>query len=382
MLPPRGTKDYYNQECVIINIVIEQFTKIFQIYNAKQVDTPIFEDKILLLAKYGEEANQLIYEIKDSSLALRYDHTVPLVRFALTNNLTSFRRYTIGKVYRRDNLSRNQIRLREFTQCDFDIVGEHNIEWNNEEVLNYLIDCIKSCYTDVEIIVRINDKQFLLNKLAKCGVRLKEIKPICSALDKLDKVPKDKVRLECLEKGIYENVWAQVDTFISTQQLIPLYLQTTNLAPYLQWDSSLVRGLDYYTGLIFEVVVKSGDQMTTIAAGGRYDNLFETLGGRPRQCVGFSIGLDRFLQFYKSSHLKKTVCIGLIRILRLNGISSQIIPTIRNDFKKQLKWALESNITYIGWIGENELKNNKIRVKDLALKTESDMTINELVDLF
>jgi histidyl-tRNA synthetase len=135
MLPPRGTKDYYNQECRIRNQVANLFSRIFQKYNAKQVDTPTFEEKSLLLAKYGDEAHTLIYEIKDSSLALRYDHTVPLVRFALTNNLTSFRRYTIGKVYRRDNLSRNQVRLREFTQCDFDIVGEHNAELNNEEVL-------------------------------------------------------------------------------------------------------------------------------------------------------------------------------------------------------------------------------------------------------
>jgi histidyl-tRNA synthetase len=225
-----------------------------------------------------------------------------------------------------------------------------------------------------------------------------EIKSICSALDKLDKLPKDKVRLECLEKGICEDVWMHVDEFISAEQPIPLYLQTDYLTPYLHWDSSLVRGLDYYTGLIFEVVVKSGDQIATIAAGGRYDNLFETLGGRPRQCVGFSIGLDRFLQFYNPSDIqKKSVCIGLISrgedllnyakgILRemreQTEISSQIIPIVKNDFKKQLKWALDHNMTtHIVWIGANEMMGNKIRVKDLNLKTENDMTISEFISL-
>lgn len=398
MQAPRGTKDIWAHEFDHRNRLISQFINIFRKYGAQQLETPIFEEKKVLLAKYGQDAQKLIYNLENTGekeyksgdgLALRYDHTVPLVRFSLTHNKTTFRRYTIGKVYRHDNLSRKQIRLREFTQCDFDIVGEPNSEWTDEEVLSCLIDCMTE--TGINFTVRLNHRQHLLTGLEACGIEEHLIAPICAALDKLDKVSKNMVRAECLQKGLTEEVWARVDTFILTPVAIPKYLD--HLKEHLEWDNSLVRGLDYYTGLIFEVVVRDNETSATVAAGGRYDTLFETMSGNPRKCIGFSIGLERILAFFPiNSEPHLTIAIGVlrheepiiewaknvVRQLRQNDISAVIIPASRPNVQQQIKWALD-NAHYFGVIGQNETDYSKIQVKNLANKMSESLSLELLI---
>ena len=269
-----------------------------------EIDTPVFELKETLMGKYGEES-KLIYDIQDQGgelLSLRYDLTVPFARYMAVHNFPSIKRYHIGKVYRRDNPQMSKGRFREFYQCDFDIAGpNYGRMIPDSEVLKVVVEIL----SDLKIgkfIIKLNHRKFLDATVAISGIPEEKFKVVCSSVDKLDKEPWEDVKKELLTKGLNEEqtdtLWTIVQLKDSPWKLLNLlktkeniiqnqkakealedmetlfeYLDILQINDHFVFDLSLARGLDYYTGLIYEAVLLETDKVGSIAGGGRYDDL-------------------------------------------------------------------------------------------------------------
>lgn len=290
----------------------------------------------ILSGKYGEDS-RLIYDLEDQGgeiCSLRYDLTVPFARWLATNsNFTHVTRYQIAKVYRRDQPAVARGRYREFYQCDFDIAGDYESMITDAEVLLITAEAFEAL--NIDITIKLNHRRILDGIFAVAGVSPEKIRPISSAIDKLDKMPWDEVKKEMVkQKGLAEDVADQIGVFVrnsgdmrallsylqsnsklmenydiksgvADMTLLVSYLEAYNVADKISFDLSLARGLDYYTGLIFEVITTLPDskvaskskkqevQAGSIAAGGRYDNLVGMYGKRNIPCVGISFGVDR-----------------------------------------------------------------------------------------
>ncbi|KAH6910988.1 histidine-tRNA ligase [Coprinopsis sp. MPI-PUGE-AT-0042] len=372
----KGTRDYGPAEMFCREHVERTVKEVFTTYGASCLDTPVFERKDVLTDKYGEDS-KLIFDLKDQGgeeLALRYDHTVPLARYLamLGGNNTHSKLWQIGKVYRRDNPVMSKGRMREFSQADFDITGNWDSMIPDAELLSML--CTVLTKLDVgEFTVKLNNRKILDGLFEVCGVPADKIRTISSAVDKLDKMPWADVKKEMTEeKGLDPAVADRIgeyvkhkggpelleklvaDTTLTANKrakegldemgLLFRYLKAYNIVDKFSFDLSLARGLDYYTGIIYEAVVAAsappgfssanafatlafrctakkkaadGEEaevdesqvgVGSIAAGGRYDNLVSSFmagaaGVQPGSkeakkipqvpCVGVSIGLDR-----------------------------------------------------------------------------------------
>ncbi|CAG2121158.1 unnamed protein product, partial [Medioppia subpectinata] len=297
-------------------------------HGALQIDTPVCELKETLTGKYGEDS-KLIYDLADQGgeqLALRYDLTVPFARYLAQNKITTMKRYQISKVYRRDNPSITKGRFREFYQCDFDIAGAFDPMIPDVECLRIVYEILKSLQIN-SFVIKVNHREILDGMFELCGVPAEKFKTICSAIDKLDKMSWDEVKAEMIgEKGLDESVADKIGEFVqlngSTElvdrmlaeelgtnakaksgleaiKLLLKYCDIFKLTDNIRFDLSLARGLDYYTGVIYETVLTLEEvECGSIAAGGRYDGLVGVLADTPRwqvPCVGVSIGIERIL---------------------------------------------------------------------------------------
>ncbi|KAL1883276.1 Cytoplasmic and mitochondrial histidine tRNA synthetase [Diaporthe australafricana] len=313
----------------------QKLSDVFECHGGQELDTPALELRQVLTGKYGEDSG-LIYDLADQGgepSSLRYDLTVPFARW-LAMNLTSAHvsRYSIGKVYRRDQPAVSRGRYREFYQCDFDIAGDYDPMIADSEVILVAVEAFEAL--GIDVTVKLNHRLILDGIFAVAGVPEDKIRSISSAVDKLDKVSWDDVRNKMMEKGLAEDVANQIGGFVlnsgdmseileflkpspslmesssiqsgvEEMSLLVSYLQAYDIVDKMSFDLSLARGLDYYTGLIFEVVAKSPDskggtrdkkhaiQVGSIAAGGRYDNLAGMYGNRKIPCVGISFGVER-----------------------------------------------------------------------------------------
>ncbi|KAJ3415260.1 hypothetical protein HDV05_005270 [Chytridiales sp. JEL 0842] len=326
---PKGTKDFLPEEMAIREQMFATITKVFKRHGAVTIDTPVFELKEILTGKYGEDS-KLIYDLKDQGgeiCSLRYDLTVPFARFLASNGISSIKRYHIAKVYRRDNPSVNKGRMREFYQCDFDIAGDHGPMIPDAEALRVMAEILTELNVG-GVQIKINHRKILDGMFEVCGVPAEKFRQISSAVDKLDKMPWEEVKKEMVgEKGLPEEVADRIQKYVkmagsveicdflasdpafaankrgmegvADMRLLFKYLDLFGIKPLLSFDLSLARGLDYYTGVIYEAVFTSTSEETSgvgsIAAGGRYDELvgmFST-SGKKIPCVGISIGVER-----------------------------------------------------------------------------------------
>ncbi|GFR48349.1 hypothetical protein Agub_g10236, partial [Astrephomene gubernaculifera] len=321
---PKGTRDFLPDQMAIREKAFAMITSVFKRHGAVAIDTPVFELRETLMGKYGEDS-KLIYDLADQGgeiLSLRYDLTVPFARFAAVHSIGNIKRYHIGKVYRRDQPQMNRGRFREFFQCDFDIAGAYAPMVADAEVLKVLTEIL----TDLRLgpyVVKLNHRGLLDAMLAVAGVPPQKFRPICSAIDKLDKEPWEAVRAEMVgDKGLPEEVADKIGEFVVLRGE-PLALLAQLSAPDhplaqhpqgkaaldelsamcgmldamgalgpLSLDLSLARGLDYYTGVIYEAVLQ-GANVGSIAAGGRYDKLVGMFSGKDVPAVGVSIGIER-----------------------------------------------------------------------------------------
>ena len=324
---PKGTRDYLPEQMSIRDKAFTIIRRVFKRHGAVEIDTPVFELKETLTGKYGEDS-KLIYDLADQGgemLALRYDLTVPFARFLAVNAVGNIKRFHIGKVYRRDQPALSRGRYREFYQCDFDIAGVYGRMVPDSECLAVACEILDALPIG-DFGIKLNHRRLLDAILDISGVPADRFRTICSAVDKLDKEPWSEVRREMVEdKGLAGDVADRIGEFVvlkgqpwemdnlltegkkfgdhkeAAEAMEDLricfeYLEAMDKLQFISFDLSLARGLDYYTGVIYEAVCMNGNtQVGSIGGGGRYDNLVSMFqeAGKVTPCVGVSVGIER-----------------------------------------------------------------------------------------
>eukprot|EP00475_Leptophrys_vorax_P035000 TRINITY_DN57234_c0_g1_i1.p1 TRINITY_DN57234_c0_g1~~TRINITY_DN57234_c0_g1_i1.p1 ORF type:complete len:1057 (+),score=269.44 TRINITY_DN57234_c0_g1_i1:2097-5267(+) len=381
-----------------------------------------------LVGKYGEES-KLIYDLADQGgelLSLRYDLTVPFARYLAMNNVGNIKRFHIAKVYRRDNIAVEKGRFREFYQCDFDVAGSYDLMIPDAEVLKVLSEILISL--DLPFEVKLNHRSLLDATMEIAGVPPSKFRTIGSAIDKLDKAEWPEVKEEMIEKGLDGTVADRIGEFVilkgepktmvkklrefnsiqehkvASETLSELdvlfdYLDCMGVLKFISFDLSLARGLTYYTGVIYEAVLKMESKVGSIAAGGRYDNLVGAYCNKQIPCVGVSIGIERIFNIVMERAQKKgsfrttetqvlVASIGgnltkerlqLCTLLWNAGVGTELVYSEKPQLKKQMAYALEQGIPLIVFIGEAEMQRQEVNVKNTVKETQSSVPISELV---
>ena len=427
----KGARDFLPFQMAIRDKAFKIITDVFKKHGAVEIDTPVFELKETLMGKYGEDS-KLIYDLNDQGgelLSLRYDLTVPFARFMAVNNLPSIKRYHIGKVYRRDNPQMSRGRYREFYQCDFDIAGPNYGKMIPEADVIKVVAEILTQLPVGGFNIKLNHRLLLDAIVNLSGIKDDLYKTVCSSVDKLDKEEWATVKKELIEKGITEEqsdkLWSFVQlkdkpkvlleklksnnelqsnqkgkTALEEMGILFDYLEILDIDKYCTFDLSLARGLDYYTGLIYETVLTDTDKVGSISGGGRYDNLVGMFSGKQIPAVGVSIGIERIFNIleekYKDSPDIRSVetevfvaVIGknltkerfkVLKDLWDNGIKAEILYNENPRMDKQMDYTINNKIPFMVFIGENELKENKLKIKCMANGTEITVEREKLVE--
>ncbi|XP_011568375.3 histidine--tRNA ligase, cytoplasmic isoform X3 [Plutella xylostella] len=436
---PKGTRDYNPQQMTIRNQVLEKIVEVFKKHGAECIDTPVFELKEVLTGKYGEDA-KLIYDLKDQGgeiLALRYDLTVPLARYLAMSKINTLKRYHIAKVYRRDNPAMTKGRYREFYQCDFDIAGQYDPMVPDAECLKVVTEILQSLDIGA-FVLKVNHRRLLDGMFETCGVPADKFRGTCSTVDKLDKLPWEEVRTEMInEKGVTPEAADRIGEYVRLNggaeladkllqddklsktkaaveglegiKLLLQYCELYGLKDKILFDLSLARGLDYYTGVIYEAVltqpIKLGSEEGTvgsIAGGGRYDNLVGMFDSKNKQvpCVGVSIGVERIF-----SVMEAKLAAGEMK-LRTNEVQVYVASAQKNfleermkicaelwdagikteqSYKKnpkmlnQLQYCEDAGIPLAVVLGESELKRGLVKLRDITSREELEVARADLV---
>lgn len=405
MSTPTGTRDLNNNEVALRNQIFNIATTILKKRNAHQIDTPVIELLSTVNTLYGGEFDKLVYKLsdkdkeKDNNLLLRYDLTVPFARYVGEHGLQKFKRFQYGKVYRRDTPQIGRGRYREFYQLDYDIAGDDNGSNINDyemlETLSELLDTIigKNTYT-----VKLNHKDIVIKMLSDLHIEESKFSDVFCALDKLDKRTFDEIEDE-LKLSISEHQCLMLKQLYESNNIeneyikeIMTFLQCLNITNYI-FDPFLIRGMDYYTGIIYEVTYNDKDVMpSTISAGGRYDNMIEIFSNKGKiPAIGLSLGIDRIVKILKFDNSDETPQIFVASTgdnmsverailsaeLRRYGYSVVTADTETSKLKRQLTDVLQKysdNIPVMIIIGENELETNTITIKNM--KTREQFIIN------
>ncbi|KAG8408106.1 Cytoplasmic and mitochondrial histidine tRNA synthetase [Metarhizium acridum] len=433
---PKGTRDWSGQDMLLREEVFKMITDVFKKHGGTPLDTPVFELKEILAGKYGEDS-KLIYDLQDQGgelCSLRYDLTVPFARWLAMNNIQAVKRYHIAKVYRRDQPAIARGRYREFHQCDFDIAGVYDPMIPDAEVLRIIVEVFEALQLGVTI--KLNHRQVLDGMFAVAGVTPEKIRTISSAVDKLDKMSWEDVKKEMVEeKGLANEVADRIGEYVrhagtisetlkllksreelvaneqvkrglDDMTLLASYVEAFGIADKISFDLSLARGLDYYTGLIYEVInlppkaeegqgsgkkSKKDDpasQVGSIAAGGRYDNLVGMYGKRQIPCVGISFGVDRIFTILEARRRKDGIKqrrdvdvyvmafgdkssnglllerMSVAQRLWSAGIRAEFSPKVKPKLPQQFKAAEGVPLGVI--LGQTELDAGQVRVKVLG----------------
>ncbi|KAM7320153.1 histidine--tRNA ligase, mitochondrial isoform X1 [Alexandromys fortis] len=432
---PKGTRDLNPQQMVVREKILDEIISCFKRHGAKGLDTPAFELTEMLTEKY-EDNFGLRYDLKDQGgelLSLRYDLTVPFARYLAMNKLKKMKRYQVGKVWRRESPAIVQGRYREFCQCDFDIAGEFDPMIPDAECLKIMCEILSGLQLG-DFLIKVNDRRVVDGMFAVCGVPESKFRTICSSMDKLDKMSWEDVRHEMVvKKGLAPEVADRIGEYaqchggislveemskdpnlsqsqLALQGLADLkllfeYLTLFGIAEKISFDLSLARGLDYYTGVIYEaVLLSSPDQAATealnvgsVAAGGRYDGLVAQFDpkGHNVPCVGLSIGVERifFLMEQKMKASGKKVRttetqvfvatpqknflrerLKLIAELWDAGIKAEILYKNNPKLLTQLHYCEKTGIPLMVIIGEQEQKEGVLKLRSVASREE--VTIN------
>lgn len=328
----KGTRDMSPKKMAIREKAFGIIRSIFKKHGAAEIDTPVFELKETLTSKYGEES-KLIYDLEDQGgelLSLRYDLTVPFARYVALRGLSSIKRFHIAKVYRRDQPQMTKGRFREFYQCDFDIAGSYGPMIADADLLSVIVDILSSLNIG-NFIVKLNNRKFLDAMIQLSGCESRKFKAICSSIDKLDKEPWEAVRSELInQKGLTAEMCGKLEKFVQYKgepltmlkqlkdekvfaghkggeecleemELLFNYLSAMGVLNKIQFDFSLARGLDYYTGVIYEAVLTDQNRVGSISGGGRYDGLIGMFSGKDIPSVGGSIGIERIFSILEEN---------------------------------------------------------------------------------
>ncbi|QFZ53710.1 histidine--tRNA ligase [Oceanihabitans sp. IOP_32] len=445
---PKGTRDFNPEQVAKRNYIFNTIRGAFETFGFQPIETPSFENSDTLMGKYGEEGDRLIFKIlnsgdflskaneqayleKDSSKitasisekALRYDLTVPFARYVVQhqNDIEfPFKRYQIQPVWRADRPQKG--RFREFYQCDADVVGSKSL-WQEVEFIQ-LYDTVFSALKLEGVIIKINNRKILSGIAEVIGASDKLI-DFTVALDKLDKIGEEKVKEEMLSKGISEAGISKLQplfnlsgSFESQIEGLKSILNTSEAGKKgieelafindaiselglstatLQLDVTLARGLNYYTGAIFEVAAPEQVKMGSIGGGGRYDDLTGIFGMKDVSGVGISFGLDRiYLVLEELGLFPETVSKNIevlfinfgdkealfslkaIKELRLQGINAELYPDA-TKMKKQMNHANKRAIPFVVLVGEEEINSNTYTLKDMVSGEQNKVSLEALI---
>jgi histidyl-tRNA synthetase len=399
----KGFRDFLPEKMAIRNEVIKRLKQVFERYGFDELQTPSLEFQELLLGKYGEEAEKLMYLFQDQGkrkVGLRYDLTVPLARVLAGNQELPkpFKRYQIQPVWRAENTQKG--RYREFYQCDIDIVGSSS-PISDAEILAVINDSLKSLGFS-KFKIKINSRKILFSSMEKSGILQNKWLTVAQSIDKLDKKEKDEVEKELLEKGLQKSnidkLFNNLENAIPDKYLSEVisFAKKLNVYESLEFTPTLSRGLDYYTGPIFETVVEE-PKIGSITGGGRYDKLLKNLEGIDFPAVGTTIGLDRVCDVIEELNLwpeiqktnskvlvtlfsKELVekSLEIARILREKNINTEIFQSVEN-LDKQLKYADKKGIPYAAIIGPDEVEKDIITLKDLNKKIQEKLSLDKII---
>ena len=443
---PKGTRDFSPVEMAKRNYIFDTIKEVYALYGFQQIETPAMESLQTLMGKYGEEGDKLLFRVLNSGdymgklsdeellernslrlsskiceKGLRYDLTVPFARYVVMHRdelQMPFKRYQIQPVWRADRPQKG--RYREFYQCDADVVGSDSLL--NEVELMQIVDTVFSRF-GIRVQIKINNRK-ILTGIAEVIGEPDKIVDITVAIDKLDKIGLDKVNDELRADGISEEAIAKLQPIIALSgsneeklQTISEVLATSetgikgveetrfildtlkgSLNNEIQLDLTLARGLNYYTGAIFEV--KALDfAIGSITGGGRYDNLTGIFGMPGLSGVGISFGADRIydvlngldlypkeavngtkLLFINFGDKETAYCLPVVRACRAAGISTEMFPD-KAKMKKQMSYANAKAIPFVALAGDNEIAENKFTLKNMATGEQSLVTAEELVDI-
>ncbi|CAI4053487.1 hypothetical protein N7582_005734 [Saccharomyces uvarum] len=453
---PKGTKDWADTDMVIREAVFNTLSGLFKKHGGVTIDTPVFELREILAGKYGEDS-KLIYNLEDQGgelCSLRYDLTVPFARYVAMNNIQNIKRYHIAKVYRRDQPAMTKGRMREFYQCDFDVAGSFESMVPDAECLSILVEGLTSLGIR-DFKIKLNHRKILDGIFQISGVKDEDVRKISSAVDKLDKTPWEAVKKEMTEeKGQSEETADKIgeyvklngslkevhtilsqDASITSNELakqgldeiatLMKYADAFGIDSYISFDLSLARGLDYYTGLIYEAVTsasappKNASELKkkaksvedaseyvgvgSIAAGGRYDNLvnmFAEASGKKSAkipCVGISFGVERLFSLIKqriesSTDIKPTATqvfvmafgggkdwtgylperMKVTKQLWDAGIEAEYVYKAKANPRKQFDAAEKAGCHIAVILGKEEYLDGKLRVKRLGQEFADD----------
>jgi len=444
---PKGTRDFSPAEMTNRNYIFDSIKSIFRLYGFQPIETPAMENLSTLMGKYGEEGDKLLFKIlnsgdfagnltdqellernsirltnKISEKGLRYDLTVPFARFVVQyrNDISfPFKRYQIQPVWRADRPQKG--RYREFYQCDVDIVGSDSLL--NEMELVQIVDQVFA-KLKINTVVKINNRKILAGIAEVIGEK-DRIVDITVAIDKLDKIGLEKVNEELIEKGISQaaadklqpilhlsgsvsDKLTQLESAIGLSEVgskgiaevrtLFAYLDTLQLTTEVELDLTLARGLNYYTGAIFEVKAKDV-AMGSICGGGRYDDLTGIFGMPGVSGVGISFGADRIydvltqLQLFPSETVDSTklmfvnfgaaeeaFCLPVLAAVRKAGINAEIFPD-KSKMAKQMTWANNKKIPFVAIVGENEMLQGKINLKNMVTGDQQLVDPQELIKI-
>ncbi|CAH0025352.1 unnamed protein product [Clonostachys rhizophaga] len=421
---PKGTRDWVGQDLLLRDYIFQTITDVLKRHGGIPLDTPVFELRDILSEKYGEDS-RLIYNLEDQGgelCSLRYDLTVPFARWlAMHSNVKQIKRYQIAKVYRHDQPAIARGRYREFYQCDFDIAGIYDPMIPDAEILCIISEVFEAFNLDMTI--KLNHRRILDGLFTAAGVPEDKIRPVSSSVDKLDKLPWAEVKQEMVEtKSIPDDVADRIGKYVmrngslremidtlradeslsdqkdikvgvDDMELLLSYLEAMGVADKVSFDLSLARGLDYYSGLIFEVIPKASTQVGSIAAGGRYDGLVSMYGKQPVPCVGISFGVDRIFTLLAAQRKKSTselehetdvfiMTFGskesggyilermkIARELWAAGIRAEFSAKVKPRVQAQFNASSRARLTVI--LGQEEMENGQVRLRS-ALESDKD----------
>jgi histidyl-tRNA synthetase len=412
--PPKGMRDFLPEEAAKLQQVLDTCRRVYESYGFQPLETPSVESFELLAAKkgLGEGVKDEIYYFKDKAdreLGLRFDLTVPLARIVLSNsNIPKpFKRYSIGKVYRYDNPQ--NMRWREFWQADVDIIGSAS-PLADIECISAVIDVLTQLGLE-DFIIRVSDRKVLEAALESFGVTKENVPFAFRTIDKLNKIGIEGVKKELWTKNIdadkilgfvqtsgkNSKVLEKVGKVVKPEALKDLkelfeLAEKSGIDSRVKLDPSLVRGLDYYTGIVYEVQI--GKVAVSCGGGGRYDDLVKNLGGQALPATGISIGVDRVLATLEEESRIKLAKITKIFIaavsdsvrkdvfqiaqkMRTSGVPCSTDVAGRN-LSKQLDYANAMGIPYVIVIGENELKEKKAKIRNMLKSEEKAVKLSEL----
>ncbi|KAL5993082.1 hypothetical protein ACLOJK_014002 [Asimina triloba] len=450
-----GTRDFGKEQMAVRERAFSIIVSVFKRHGAVALDTPVFELRETLMGKYGEDS-KLIYDLADQGgeiCSLRYDLTVPFARYLAMNSISALKRYQIAKVYRRDNPSKG--RYREFYQCDFDIAGHYDVMEPDFEVIKVLTELLdelsigdyeirKLCLvelklksrlvkgrTELETVGKVIILKLLDGMLEICGVSPEKFRTVCSSIDKLDKQSLTQVKKELVEeKGLSVETADKIGLLVEIKgpplkilsdlkkegskflenngsvaalndlEILFRSLEKSKCISRVVFDLSLARGLDYYTGVIFEAVFRGGStQVGSIAAGGRYDNLVGMFSSKQVPAVGASLGIERVftimeeqLEKDKNQAIRATETQVLVVLVGKDlSIAAELVSELWNaklkaEFSvtkrvmKQIDRAKQSGIPWMVIVGDSELEKGVVNIKEVAINNEVTVPREKLVE--